>query len=139
MKKNLYLFFALLFGIVIQAQNIKFLGSTKVTLSGISQASSLNYTIPSGSNRIVIVSFDIERVHSQSGGDNHITRTFSAGTSTASYDSRFFPFKIGSKTAKTLANTYNFSCKCTTATASTATLTNYYTSYPLCILNNLGF
>ena len=131
MKKNLHLFFALLFGIVIQAQNIKFLGSTKVTLSGISQASSLNYTIPSGSNRIVIVSFDIERIHSESGGDNHITRTFTAGNSTANFDSRIFPFKIGNKTATPLNNTYSLSCQCSTATASTATLTNNYISYYL--------
>ena len=131
MKKNLYLFFALLFGIIVQAQNIKFLGSTKVTLSGTTQASSLNYTIPSGSNRIVIVSFDIERIHSESGGDNHITRTFSAGTSTASYDSRIFPFKIGSKTATPLNNTYNFSCQCRTSSVSNATLSNYYISYYL--------
>ncbi|WP_282630237.1 hypothetical protein [Empedobacter sedimenti] len=131
MKKNLYLFFALLLGIVVQAQNIRYLGSTKVTLSGTTQASSLNYTIPNGSNRIVIVSFDTERIHSYNGGDNHITSNFKDGTSSANYDSRFFPFKIGSKTATPLANSYNFSCRCPTATASNATLTNYYTSYYL--------
>ena len=127
-KLLLYLIFLLnSFGLF--AQDIEYLGGKTVSGYGnnTNDITSTNFNIPAGKNRVVVVTFNIERQHSGNNGSNHITNNY-----TSSGDiNKIFGLKIGGKNAIRFTNFDRFSGTngAITATLSNASITNYYQSY----------
>ncbi|WP_300669970.1 hypothetical protein [Soonwooa sp.] len=72
-KKILTTFFVMLMFALGHSQNISLIGNKTITVAGASQPADLNWTIPAGKNRIVIVQYWIERDHRNGSGANATT------------------------------------------------------------------
>ena len=131
MFKKILFYLALLFTSVnIFAQNITYLGGVTVDGygTGSTTISNTNFQIPAGTNRIVIITFNIERLHGSNYGTNHVTTSY---TSTGN-NNKFFGLKIGNINAKPFLFYDTFSSSASsTSTLTNSSITHYYQTYYL--------
>ncbi|MDM1297639.1 hypothetical protein HXZ94_03865 [Empedobacter falsenii] len=123
-KKILYTLFLLMTYISGNAQSINLLETKTFSVTGTNNLTNVNFDLKAGKNRIVIVQFHLERIHSSTNGSNHPISNYD-GT-------QYFPLTIGGKNATGVSSTYTLSSRNTnTATFTNASMTNYYFQYTL--------
>lgn len=106
------------------AQSINLLETKTFSVTGTNNLTNVNFDLKAGKNRIVIVQFHLERIHSSTNGSNHPISNYD-GT-------QYFPLTIGGKNATGVSSSYTLSSRNTnTATFTNASMTNYYFQYTL--------